>query len=107
MNKINIFLKKEGETYIVNLIFGSLKIPSYLINHLTRYTILGLGLRAQGREPACQCRRLRDTGLIPGSGRSPGGGHGNPLQYSRLENPMGRGAWWATVRKELDTTEVA
>ena len=37
----------------------------------------------------------RDTGLIPGSGRSPGGGHGNPLQYSCLENPMDRGAWQA------------
>ena len=40
---------------------------------------------------------IRDAGLIPGSGRSPGGGHGNPLQYSCLENPMDRGAWWATV----------
>ena len=39
----------------------------------------------------------RDTGSIPGGGRSPGEGHGNPLQYSCLENPMGRGAWWATV----------
>ena len=38
-----------------------------------------------------------DTGLIPGSGRSPGGGHGNRLQYSCLENPMDRGAWQATV----------
>ena len=38
-----------------------------------------------------------DTGSVPGSGRSPGGGHGNPLQYSCLENPMDRGAWWATV----------
>ena len=38
-----------------------------------------------------------DAGLIPGSGRSPGEGDGNPLQYSCLENPMGRGAWWATV----------
>ena len=36
-------------------------------------------------------------GLISGLGRSPGGGHGNPLQYSCLENPMDRGAWWATV----------
>ena len=50
-----------------------------------------------GKEPACQCRRHRDVGLIPGSGRSPGGGHGNPLQYSCLENPMDRGAWQATV----------
>ena len=39
----------------------------------------------------------RDTGSIPGLGRSPGEGNGNPLQYSCLENPMGKGAWWATV----------
>ena len=39
------------------------------------------------------------AGSIPGSGRSPAGGHGNPLQYSRLENPMDRGAWRATVHK--------
>ena len=38
-----------------------------------------------------------DAGLIPGLERSPGGGHGNSLQYSCLENPMDRGAWWATV----------
>ena len=51
---------------------------------------------------------LRDVGSIPGSGRSPGEGHGNPLQYSFMENPMDRGAWWATVpgvAKESDTTE--
>ena len=40
---------------------------------------------------------VRDAGLSPRSGRSPGGGHGNPLQYFCLENPMDRGAWWATV----------
>ena len=39
-----------------------------------------------------------DEGSIPGSGRSPGEGNGNPLQYSCLENPMDGGAWWATVR---------
>ena len=39
------------------------------------------------------------TGSIPGSGRSPGGGHGNPLQYSCLENPLDRGAWWETVHR--------
>ena len=38
-----------------------------------------------------------DLGLMPGLGRSPGEGKGNPLQYSCLENPMHRGAWWATV----------
>ena len=42
---------------------------------------------------------LRDTGSIPGWGRSPGGGHGNPLQYSCLENPIDRGAWHATVHR--------
>ena len=49
-----------------------------------------------------------DVGSVPGLGRSPGGGNGNPLQYSRLENPTDRGAWWATVHgvtEESDTTE--
>ena len=40
---------------------------------------------------------MRDVGLIPGSGRSPGGGHSSPLQYSCLENPTDRGAWRGTV----------
>ena len=43
----------------------------------------------------------RDVGLTPGSGRSPGGGHGNPLQYSCLDNPMDREAWQTTVTKSL------
>ena len=47
-----------------------------------------------GKEPACN---TGDPGSISGSGRSPGEENGNPLQYSCLENPMGRGAWWATV----------
>ena len=42
---------------------------------------------------------VRDTGWILESGRSPGGGHGHPLQYSCLENPMDREAWWATVHR--------
>ena len=42
---------------------------------------------------------VRDVDLIPGLGRSPGGGHGHPLQYSCLENPVGRGAWQATVHR--------
>ena len=42
---------------------------------------------------------IKDMGLIPGWGRSPGGGHGNPLQYSCLENPMDRAAYQAAVRK--------
>ena len=48
-----------------------------------------------------------DEGFIPGLGRSPGEGNGNPLQYSCLESPMDRGAWWATVHgvAELDMTK--
>ena len=42
---------------------------------------------------------VRDVGSIPGSGRSPEGGHGNPFQFSCLENPMDRGALWATVHR--------
>ena len=48
---------------------------------------------------AANYRDIRDTSLIPWSGRSPGRGHDNPLQYSCLENPMDRGAWWATVHR--------
>ena len=63
--------------------------------------------RASGKEPACQHRRPKEDGSIPGLGRSPGGGHGNPHQYSCLENPMNKGAWQATVHKiaESDRTE--
>ena len=46
-----------------------------------------------GKEPPANARNRRNAGLIPGLGRSPGGGHGTPLQYSCLENPMDRGAW--------------
>ena len=50
---------------------------------------------------------LRDAASIPGSGRSPGGGQGSPIQYSYLENPMDRGAWQAAVHRvvESDGTE--
>ena len=60
-------------------------------------------LGSDGEEPAYNAG---DPGSNPGSGRSPGEGNGNPLQYSCLENPMDRGAWWATWGcKESDTTE--
>ena len=58
----------------------------------------------EGKESACSAG---DLGSIPGLGRPPGGGLGNPVQYSCLENPMERGAWRATVlrtRKESDNT---
>ena len=72
-----------------------------LLLHVLLHGFLG-GLEC--KESACN---VGDLGLIPGLGRSPGRGHGNPLQYSCLENPMDRGAWQATVRgvTELDTTK--
>ena len=50
------------------------------------------------KNPPAKAGDIREVGSISGLGRSPGGGHGNPLQYSSLENPMDREAWWATVR---------
>ena len=52
---------------------------------------------ATGKESAYNAGDVGDVGLIPGSGRSSGGGPGNSIQYSGWENPMDRGAWWATV----------
>ena len=51
------------------------------------------------KNPTANEGDIRDTGLIPGLGRSPGGGQDNPLQYSCLENPMDRGAWLARVHR--------
>ena len=59
---------------------------------------------SDGKESACN---MGDPSLTPGSGRFPGEGNGNSLQYSHLENSMDRGAWWTTVHgvAQLDTTE--
>ena len=59
------------------------------------------------KDPPANAGNARDVGWIPGSGRTPGVRNGNPLQYSCLENPKDREAWWATVHrvtKELDMT---
>ena len=69
------------------------------------YPVNGLPWWFSGKKFACQ---VGEMGSIPGSGRSPGEGNGNPLQYTCLGNPMDRGAWWAKMRgvtKELDMTE--
>ena len=58
---------------------------------------MGLSRWLSGKESTCNTIDTGDTGSVSGSGRSPGEGNGTPLQYSCLENPMGRGAWWAAV----------
>ena len=54
---------------------------------------------ASGKEPAAIAGGIRDMASVSGSGRSPGGGHGNPLQYPCLESPTDRGAWQSTVNR--------
>ena len=51
------------------------------------------------KNPPANAGDIRDVGSIPGMGRSPGEGNGNPFQYSCLENPMDRGAWWSAVHR--------
>ena len=59
----------------------------------------GLSQWLSSKESVCEARDAGNVGLIPGLGRSPAGGHSNPLQYSCLENPMDRRVWWATVHR--------
>ena len=82
-------------------------LPRLLLNNLVLFDPLVLActiLWASWMMPVVKklpvnAADIRDWSLIPGLGRSPGGGHGNPLQYYCLENPMDRGAWWATVQR--------
>ena len=67
--------------------------------------MIGFPGSSAGKISAC---RVGDPSSIPGSGRSPAEGNGNPFQYSYLKNPMDRGTWWATVyevAKKSDMTE--
>ena len=66
----------------------------FTFSHLSSPLNLGFPGGSASKESACNAG---DPSLIPGSGRSPEGRNGNPLQYSCLENPMDRGVWWATV----------
>ena len=70
----------------------------YIYIHIYIYNgYFGLPQWLSSKESACNARAAGDSGSYPGWGRSPGGGHGNQLQYSCLNNPMDRGAWQTTV----------
>ena len=91
-------------------IFAIITVSTYFYTNIWLYMISPWDFPggASGKEPAWNAGDVRDEGSIPGWGSSPGGGHGNPLQYSCLENLMGRGVGLATVhriRKETDMTE--
>ena len=75
---------------------------------LTTHKMAALQVVLVVKNPLANAGDVRDSGLIPGFGRSPGGGNGNPFQYSCMENPMDRAAWRATVWEvaESDVTEV-
>ena len=75
--------------------------------YLLNCSILALTLGFPGgSEVKASASNAGDPGPIPGSGRSPGKGNGNPLQYSCLENPMDRGAWWAAVHGAQSQTRL-
>ena len=71
--------------------------PFQIIVSLERPTYTWRKATEVKKKPTCNAGDSGDTDSIPGLGRSPGGGNGNPLQYSWLDNPKDRGAWWATV----------
>ena len=88
-----------GKPVVVVILLRYINVSNQHFVHLKFiqcYMSLGPPGGSVGEESACNGG---DTGSIPGSGRSPGGGHGYLLQYSRLENPMDRGAWRATVHR--------
>ena len=83
---------EQIETLVVMMTFDMHSLFVHQSNHL------GLPWWLRGKESAC---RAGDVGLISESGRCPGEGNSNPLQYSCLGNPMDRGIWWATVHKVI------
>ena len=101
INKINYYwaYEKESLSWSLGKNFPKLsKRAQYSRKyHIFLFEYSLLPGRTSRKESTCQCRRLKRLGFNPWIGKIPGGGHGNPLQYSCLENSMDRGAWWATV----------
>ena len=102
-------LQYRHSAWVSSLETQGFKTAAWLLTWISRLPAptqpLGFHCSSIGKESACNAS---NSGPIPGSGRSPGEGNGNPLQYSCLGHPMDRGAWWAAVHdvtKESDTTE--
>ena len=81
--------------YVINILYYNIILAYQALRSLSSpWNFPGKRRSSVGKESACNAG---DLGLIPGLGRSPGEGNGNPLQYSCLENPMDGGAWQASV----------
>ena len=98
---VNLFLLCYIQSCTLYFLLFSL---TFCVFDFISYIFKGFSYSSVGKESACSAG---DPGSIPGLGRSPGEGNGNPLQYPCLENLMDRGAWWAAVHgvAELGTTE--
>ena len=102
------FISESRSTKLSAETIRGRKVPQNSVNHnsllLTCLFLLGLGVLMA----SLVVQKVKNLPIkqhpcsIPGSGRSPGGRHGNPVQYSCLENPMDRGAWWATVHGVIE-----
>ena len=75
------------------------RYPFFFVKEQLGYFLVTTQMALVVKNPPASAGDVRDPGSIPGLGRYPGGGHGNSLQYSCLENPMDRGAWQATVHR--------
>ena len=96
------FMRTLNNSFLNTIMDGSLLMNLFIfLSNLTTHGREGGAFRVVlvVKNPPTRAGEVRDVGSIPGSERSPGGGHGNPLQYSCLENPMDRGTWWATVHR--------
>ena len=98
LTKVTQKARIQNQTFRFNMVLS--------LYCLFQHNLIRLCLRAGAsqvepvvKNPPGNAGEVRDVGLIPGSGRSPGGGNGNPVQYPCLENPMDRDAWQATVHR--------
>ena len=102
-----IFLNENSNYSFLNTIMdGSLLMNLFIfLSNLTTHGREGGAFRVVlvVKNPPTRAGEVRDVGSIPGSERSPGGGHGNPLQYSCLENPMDSGSWQAAVLRVTES----
>ena len=98
INGLNIFNAVCLDQIIITVIIVLYNIYKIIVTQ-TYVSLMDFPSGASGKESACKCKMHKKLSFIPGLGRSPGGRHGTSLQYSCLENPMDRTAWWSTVHR--------